>query len=463
LLIDNLQRVEDGEINRLVVMMPPGSAKSTYASVLFPSHYLGRFSDKKIISASYEQGLATRFGRRVRNLAETGEYQRIFDTTLTDDSKAKGEWELRNGSSYLAVGVGSGVTGNRGDGAIVDDPVKGRKEADSRIVRETVWDWWLSDLNTRLKPDAWVVVILTRWHEDDLVGRIFPEDWNGESGDIRCRDGRDWHVVCLPASARDNDPLGRAHGEWLWTDWFTPEWWEHTKKEQSPRNWSSLFQQTPRPDEGTFFKRDWFWRFDVDDAPAVNKYMSADFAVTEPDDDNDPDYTSFGIHGTFDDDEETKIYLGLDGWHDRTDPGTWFEPYFELVKRHKPTCEFAEVGVIRRAVEGFLRAERRKRKAWGHIEWVPHIGDKLANARALQGMAEMGLVGIANTDHGDWLLEQLTGFPTAKHDDGADEAAMIARVIDEAHPGLFKRDVPQPEITDAWGRKRPDSTNWKTL
>lgn len=462
LLIDALQDVEDSVIDRLMVLMPPGSAKSTYASVLFPAHYMGRFDDKKVISGSYEQGLATRFGRRVRNLTESLAYQSIFQTDLTQDSKAKGEWELKNGSAYLAVGVGSGVTGNRADGAVIDDPIKGRKEADSATVRDTTWDWWEADLNTRLKPNAWVVMILTRWHQDDPAGRILPEDWDGESGDILCRDGRVWRVICLPAQAKENDPLGRKPGEWLWTDWFSLEWWQAKQRETSPRNWGSLYQQTPKPDEGTYFKRKDFWRFDLEDMPAVRKYQTSDFAVTEPDDENDPDYTSTGIHGTEAHEGITKLYLGIAGWHGQEETGTWFDHYFDLTNAHKPLCEFAEVGVIRRAIEGFMTKERRNRKAWGKIEWVSHIGDKAANARALQGMSQMGLVGIANTPHGDWLMEQLMAFPAGKHDDGVDEAAMIARVIDEAHPAMAMPPPPTPGgNTDAWGRPKSTS-NWKT-
>ena len=231
ILVDRLQDVAEGRIKRLMVFMPPGSAKSTYTSVNFPSWYLGAFAGQKLISASYETGLATQFGRKVRNLTEQDEYKRVFpDAGLTHDSKAKGEWELQNESSYYACGVGAGVTGRRGDGGIIDDPVKGRKEAESETVRQSTWDWYESDFMTRLKPDAWQVIIQTRWHQDDLSGRILPDDWDGENGWVDCGDHGNWFVVCIPAEARANDPLGRAEGEWLWPEWFTPDFWEATKR-----------------------------------------------------------------------------------------------------------------------------------------------------------------------------------------------------------------------------------------
>ena len=163
--------------------MPPGSAKSTYASIRFPAYYLGRLPEKSIIATSYGDTLATSFGRKVRNLVATREYGVLFeDVTLSEDSRAKGEWETSSGGSYFAAGVGSGITGRRGDLGLIDDPVKGRQEADSETVRQSVWDWFKSDFLTRLKPGAAQIIIQTRWHEDDLSGRLLP---GGVGGRVR--------------------------------------------------------------------------------------------------------------------------------------------------------------------------------------------------------------------------------------------------------------------------------------
>jgi len=415
---------------------------------------MGRFPDKKVLLASYGSTIAAGFGRKVRNLTETDEYKVVFpDAGLASDSKAKGEWELANGSAFFACGVGSAVTSKRGDLAIIDDPVKGRKEADSEVVRKATWDWYLSDLTSRLKPGAATVIIQTRWHEKDLSGMILPDGWDGESGWVETEEHGRWYVVCLPAEAKEHDILGRQPGEWLWPEWFTPAWWEAKKKTQPPRNWSSLYQQSPTPDEGSYFKRDWFWRYDIRDIPSHAKlYQTADFAVTDAADADDPDFTEIGVHGvTQDEDGMPRLYLLKDGYYGQNDPDTWVNEYFNLVKRHRPLCEFAEVGVIRRATEGLLKRTRRARRAIGRIEWVSHIGDKVANARALQNMASMGQVGIPNGDAGDRLLEQLLKFPAAAHDDGVDMAAMIARVIDEAHPGV-KRGGRSKPVQDRWDK-----------
>ena len=459
-MIEALQDIEDGKESRTMLFLPPGSAKSTYASILFPSHYMGRFKEQKVIQAGYEVGLASQFGRKVRNLTEQDAYKRIFpEAGLTQDSKARGEWELQNGSSYYACGVGSGVTGRRGDGAIIDDPIKGRKEADSELVRDTTWGWYLADLKTRLKPDAWIVLILTRWHEDDLAGRLLPDDWNGESGRFLCTDGEYWNVICIPAEARDNDILGRKPGEWLWTEWFSPEWWAKTKLSQPPRNWASLYQQIPAPAEGTFFQRDWFWRYDPKKVPEVRKYLSSDFAVTESE---DADSTELGIHGTNSEDGVTKLYACLDGWGGKTEPDKWIDEYINLCLRHKPFAEFNEGGVIRRSIEGFLNKRRAARRAFGRTEWITPIGDKQARARALQGMASMGMVGLPNNEYGERVLSDLLKFPASADDHTVDMLSIFAQAIDQAHPAVLTT-APPKEERDAWDKAFDDneSSGWR--
>jgi hypothetical protein len=459
-----------------MVFMPPGSAKSTYCSVLLPGGYLGAHPTRRIIAGSYDTGLSTLFGRKVRNMVNGSDYHRIFPIEVAGDTRAKGEWDISTGGGYYATGVGASVTGRRGHLGILDDLIKGRKDADSQVVRDSTWEWYKSDFRTRLIPDQNAIVfIMTRWHEDDPAGRILPEDWNGESGLITARDGEVWDVLCIPAQAGLNDALGRKEGDWLWTDWFSEEFWIQEKRSQGPRNWSALYQQQPTPDEGVYFKRDDFWRFDLDDMPAVRKYMTADFAVTDEADADDPDYTEIGVHGArkeLEDDtltgeqfEVTKLYMCLDGWSGRKAIENYIPEYFNLVKRHKPQCEFAEVGVIRRAVEGILRQQRLMRKAIGTIEWLPHIGDKLANARALQSLSQMGMVGIANTEYGDYCLDQLVKFPTGKWDDAVDMFALFGRAVDEAHPMMALPPASLGEHKDRYDKKwdGDESESWKTL
>jgi hypothetical protein len=253
LILETMERVSKTPHGRAMFFMPPGSAKSTYASVVFPSRYLGAEKNRKVILASYGDDLARKMGRRTRSIIKQKRFKGIFDCELTTESAAAQEFSLTNGSEYIATGILGGVTGNRANGIIIDDPVKGREQADSPTIRDKTWDAYNDDLKTRLIPGGWVVVIQTRWHEDDLAGRILPEDWKGESGPILCRDGNVWEVVCLQARCEvQNDPLGRKIGEYLWPEWFTEKHW--AQFQSNVRTWASLYQQLPRPMEGTLFK-----------------------------------------------------------------------------------------------------------------------------------------------------------------------------------------------------------------
>ncbi|MDR6389218.1 terminase large subunit domain-containing protein [Paraburkholderia phenoliruptrix] len=253
LILETMERVSKTPHGRAMFFMPPGSAKSTYASVVFPSRYLGAEKNRKVILASYGDDLARKMGRRTRSIIKQKRFKGIYGCELTTESSAAQEFSLTNGSEYIATGILGGVTGNRANGIIIDDPVKGREQADSPTIRDKTWDAYNDDLKTRLIPGGWVVIIQTRWHEDDLAGRILPEDWKGESGPIMCRDGNVWEVVCLQARCEvQNDPLGRKIGEYLWPQWFTEKHW--AQFQNNVRTWASLYQQLPRPLEGTLFK-----------------------------------------------------------------------------------------------------------------------------------------------------------------------------------------------------------------
>lgn len=440
------------------MLMPPGAAKSSYASVRFPAYFLGRKTEHSIICASYGEDLANSFGRKVRNLVGSREYQCLFPgVSLSEDSRAKGEWETSAGGSYFACGVGSGITGRRGDLGVIDDPVKGRKEADSELVRETTWEWYKSDFITRLKPNAAQVVIMTRWQEDDLVGRILPSDWDGESGDFEGFDGQSWRVICLPAEARENDPLGREVGEHLWPDWFTPEFWAETKRAQQAediRNWTSLYQQTPRPEEGSYFKREWFRRYRPGNEPErLTVYGASDYAVTE----GDGDYTEHGVGG-FDRNED--LWL-LDWWSGQESADRWIDEEIRLARAHDVLVWVAEGGVIRRSVEPFLKKQQQRDKHWFRCEWITSNKDKAANARGFQGLASQGKVWIPLTPWGDQLIDQLVAFPAGRHDDKVDVCGLFGRILDQT----FAPSMIEPEARkqrDAYGFDDDEEDTWKT-
>lgn len=237
---------------RLMIFAPPGAAKSSYASVVFPSKYLGEAGRRRLILVSYDTDLARKMGRRTRSIIKQPRYKALFNTELTQESSAADQFSLTNGSEYMASGLLSGITGNRADGAIVDDPVRGREDANSETMRNKTYEAYKDDLLTRLLPGAWVVLIMTRWHQEDLGGMILPPDWNGESGVFEGRDKMQWRVLSLQAKCETHtDPLGRQIGEYLAPEWFDAQHW--SQHESDPPKWNSLFQQRPRPPEGAYF------------------------------------------------------------------------------------------------------------------------------------------------------------------------------------------------------------------
>lgn len=262
LMMQAIQRCIEKPRGRLMIFAPPGSAKSTYASVVAPAWIMGKKPNTQIILASYGTGIAAKQSRKVRTICKDPRYTSIWaeKPTLNDDQRAVDDWQLSNGSSMMAAGLLAGITGNRADGVIIDDPVANREQADSATLREKTYNEYIDTAMTRAKPKMWTIIIQTRWHEEDLAGAILPLDYAGESGYILCRDGQTWEVLCLQAKAeREDDPLGRKIGQYLWPEWFPEEhWWTWEKNPRAARTWGALYQQRPAPDAGIHFNAEMF-------------------------------------------------------------------------------------------------------------------------------------------------------------------------------------------------------------
>src|ERR1700675_3682600 len=200
LMMQAIQRCIETPRGRLMIFAPPGSAKSTYASVLAPAWAMGRRPNTQIILASYATSIAAKQSRKVRSIMRDPRYSSLWaeKPVLLEDQRAVDDWQLTNGSSMMAAGLLAGITGNRADGIIIEDPVANREQADSPTIREKIYQEWIDTALTRAKPKMWAILIMTRWHEEDLAGAILPTDYNGESGFIDCRDGQRWEVLCIP-------------------------------------------------------------------------------------------------------------------------------------------------------------------------------------------------------------------------------------------------------------------------
>lgn len=403
---------------RLMVMAPPGSAKSTYATVVAPSWYLGTQADRRVILASYGGDLAKRHGRRTRQLLRSPEASGILQCSIDDESRAADDFRLSNGSEYIACGIMAGVTGNRAHGIVIDDPIKGREAADSQIIRDRTFAAYEDDLLTRLIPGGWVVIINTRWHEDDLSGRILPKEWAGESGDIMCRDGNIWRVLCLQAECQTpTDPMRRQIGEMLWPEWFDDRHWQQFRLNR--RTWSSLYQQRPAPDEGIMFRRDDMAVYDKAPELGMRIIGASDYAVT-PD---GGDWTEHGIAGVT---EDGSVYL-LDWWRGQTGPEIWIERKIDMMARWAPLAWYGEAGPIRRATEGTLRKRMGERSVNCRLEWVPSIADKPTRAQPVIALAGMGRLWWPKAAWVPELQRQCLVFPAGSPDDGVDALSLLGR------------------------------------
>lgn len=435
LILREMQNCMQTPHGRLMIMAPPGSAKSTYASVVAPTWFLGQEADRRVILASYGDDLARKHGRRTRQLLRAPETVGILQSTLDPESRAADEFGLTNGSEYIACGIMGGVTGNRAHGIIIDDPIKGRQEADSQVIRDRTYDAYQDDLLTRLIPGGWVVIINTRWHEDDLSGRILPNGWNGESGDIVCKDGNTWRVLCLQAQCDTaSDPLHRAIGEMLWPEWFDDKHWAQFRLNR--RTWSSLYQQRPAPDEGILFRRDDMATYES--VPDNLMIIGASDSAVTPD---GGDWTEHGMAGIAPD---GAIYL-LDWWRGRTGPEEWIEKQIDMIVKHRPLAWFGETGPIRRATEGRLRQRMIDRKANCRVEWLPHIGDKPTKAQSIIATAGMGRLFWPRAAWVAELQRQCLVFPAGAPDDGVDTLGLLGRGADTIGRRQPTKAAPRPQ------------------
>jgi predicted phage terminase large subunit-like protein len=233
---------------RLIVMMPPRHGKSELCSKYLPAWYLGTFPDHRVMLGSYEADFAASWGRKARELLDTHGW--MFGVSVSKASSAANRWDLAGHAGGMqTAGVGGPFTGKGANLLIIDDPIKGHEEANSPVQREKVWDWWRANAYTRLEPGAIVVVIQTRWHEEDLAGRILA---NAQET------GEPWTLIRFPALAEEDDPLGREVDEPLWPERFSKEHLLHTRTVQGTYWWSAMYQQRPVPLEGGMFKREWF-------------------------------------------------------------------------------------------------------------------------------------------------------------------------------------------------------------
>lgn len=443
LLIEKLEAVAWGDIPRLAVFMPPGSAKSTYTSILFPPWLLSQFPTALVLAASHTTELAERWGRRVRNLI--AENSLTLGIRLTEDNQAAYRWSLQEGGEYLAAGANVGIAGFRALFGIIDDPIRSRADADSLLMRERTWDWYLNDFRPRLVPHARVVLIQTRWHEDDLAGRALNHE--------------QWEVLSLPALAKQDDALGREVDAPLWDDddYGYGAQLHYLRDTTPPRIWSALYQQSPTPDEGDFFKEEWLKPRDIiPHNTSLRVYGASDYAVTG----NGGDYTVHVVVGI---DHLNNMYL-LDIWRQQTTADKWVEGLCDLIQKYRPLCWAEETGQIRSGVGPFLEKRMRERRLYVTREQFSTRGDKSVRCRSIQG--RMALDGLYYNKNMPWVpdfLSEILNFPAGKFDDQCDGLGLIGQLLDKMVIGIkTKEKTPKPP-DDGYRPRKPKLVDPMTL
>jgi predicted phage terminase large subunit-like protein len=396
-----LERVAHKEIDRLLLLCPPQHGKSWITSKRFPAWLLGIDPTLDIISSSATTDLATEFGGAVRDVVRSPEYKDLFPgTQLSESSQAKGRWETSQGGGYYAVGIGGALFGRGASLGVVDDPFSTWEDAQSVLAKSRAWEWYRGTLYNRIRPGGAIIVIQHRTGEDDLVGRLLEEESHG---------GDKWTVVNLKADLEDPP----------WPERYNREALERIRANISPMMWSALYLQNPIPDDGTFFKKDWFT--DFEELPKGLKiYGATDGAVSK----GEGDFTEHGIIGV---DTSRNIYV-LDWWYGQESADVWIDKMADLVNEHEPSCWFGESGPIRKAVEPFMVKRLTDRDAFVRIEWIPSIQDKETRATGIQGLMSMGKVfWPKNAKWKAHVQEQMLRFPAGKYDDAVDVMGLFGR------------------------------------
>lgn len=421
IMATKLERAMTTPNYRLMIKMPPGHAKSTYASILAPTYFLGRFPKKNVIMTTHTQEFSDRWGRRCRSLIQEPSYNYIFNTMLSKESAAASRFDLANDSSYFGSGILGNFTGLRGDLLIGDDWLRGKEDADSDIIRQKIWDAWIWDLRTRLKPNGSIILVGTPWHEDDHFGRI-----------LLSNDRDNWDVIELPAiietqEEKENDALQREIGEALWPDYISREMLLSIKNslgKKDIRMWNSLYQVKPSVESGDYFKKE--WEQYVTHLPKnLDYYGASDYAVTE----GRGDYTAHVIVGH--DPIHDEIYI-VHVWREQAESNVWVDEFLDLVNKYKPLMWAEERGQIISTLDPYIKKMfQNPKQRYVMRQQFTSTTQKTARARSFQAYMSSGSVYILKAPWNDKLTRELRSFPAGTNDDQVDALSLIGRMLNE--------------------------------
>ena len=401
------EAIAKGEMKRVIINMPPRHTKSEFASYLLPSWFLGKFPDKKVIQASNTGDLAVNFGRKVRNLVDSEQYATVFPgVKLRQDSKAAGRWATNKNGEYFAIGVGGTVTGKGADLLIIDDPHSEQEAALAQgnpEIYQKVYEWYTSGPRQRLQPGGAIVIVMTRWGEADLTGRVLQDALKREKGE-------EWELIELPAIMPSGNPL--------WPEFWSIDELEALKEELPVSKWNAQYQQKPTGEEGALVKREW-WKIWERERPPNCEYViqSWDTAFTKSE---RSDYSACTVWGVFHMDEDPKNVnvILLEAYQERLEFPELKEKAFEMYNIWEPdTC------IIEAKAAGSPLIFEMRRMGVPVQEYTPVRGnDKFVRINSVTDLFRSGKVWAPDTRWAHELIEQMAAFPNAAHDDLVDSS-----------------------------------------
>jgi len=397
-----LEAVERGELKRLIVLMPPRHGKSELVSLRFPCWYLARHPEAYIVQAGYAESIALTHSRKARDIFISNEMMRLFpdihhrpetagQELVRPERQAAHEWGTKQGGSYYAVGIGGGLTGRGFDVGIIDDPVKDEEEAASQTIRDKVWDWYQKVFRTRTEPDAAIIVVMTRWHQEDLVGRLLKQAHEDSAAD-------QWEILHFPAI---------NNNQALWPGRYPVEVLERIRSSIGSRAFESLYQGNPTIAEGQIIKREW-WKYFSTPPHFIRKIHSWDTAFKDK---TQNDYSVCTTWG-----ESQNGYYLLNVWRDKVE-----FPELKRVATALYERDIPDVVIVEDKASGQSLIQELQRNTRIPVLPVKVDVNKVARANSATPLIEAGRVFLP--ENAPWLfdyIEELSAFPNAEHDDQVD-------------------------------------------
>ena len=406
IMADAFERVANGSLKRLIINMPPRHTKSEFASYLFPAWFLGKYPEKKIIQTAHTAELATGFGRKVRNLVNSPDYQKVFPIKLSSDSKAAGRWNTNKGGDYFAIGVGGAVTGKGADVLIIDDPHSEQEAMQGNpLVYDRVYEWYSSGPRQRLQPGGAIIVVMTRWSKRDLTGQIIQNSIK--------RDGDEWEVIEFPALLPSGKPL--------WSEFWKQTELEAIKAEIPVGKWEAQYQQNPTSEEGAIIKRE-MWKIWEDDSPPHCEFIiqSWDTAFEKSNRAYYSACTTWGVfYKTNTDGYDIAHIILLDAFKERLEFPELKAKAMEFYKEWKP-----DACIVEKKAAGAPLIYEMRRMGIPLQEYTPGKGsDKIARVNAISDLFASGFVWCPDTRWAEELMEECASFPNGEHDDLVDSTS----------------------------------------